>query len=87
MTKLLGYFSPRERPANTSSFYSVSIGSRVLNTTMPFSAHRSRGMLFTPAPALAIASDFLKIPWNSCLASHQYAFSFFYGIGESIPVA
>ena len=45
-------------PAITSSFTPLALAPGVLNTTIPFSAHLSRGMLLTPAPALATASRF-----------------------------
>ena len=45
-------------PQITSSFTPFAFAPGVLNTTIPASAHRSRGILFTPAPALAIARRF-----------------------------
>ena len=42
-------------PAITSSLTAFALAPGVLNTTIPCSAHLSRGMLFTPAPALATA--------------------------------
>ena len=42
-------------PAITSSFTPLALAPGVLNTTIPCSAHFSNGILFTPAPALAIA--------------------------------
>ena len=42
-------------PAITSSFTPFALAPGVLNTTIPCSAHFSSGILFTPAPALAIA--------------------------------
>ena len=45
-------------PAITSSFTPLALAPGVLNTTIPFWAHLSRGMLLTPAPALATASRF-----------------------------
>ena len=44
------------RPSITSSFTAFALAPGVLNTTIPFSLHLSTGILFTPAPALAIAS-------------------------------
>ncbi len=43
------------RPAITNSFTPLALAPGVLNTTIPSSAHFSRGILLTPAPALAIA--------------------------------
>lgn len=43
------------RLAIMSSFTALAFAPGVLNTTIPFSVHRSTGILFTPAPALAIA--------------------------------
>ena len=40
----------------TSSATALALAPGVLNTTMPCSLQRSNGMLFTPAPARAIAS-------------------------------
>ena len=48
----------RNREASTSSFTALALAPGVLNTTMPFSRHLSTGMLFTPAPARAMASRF-----------------------------
>ena len=45
-------------PAMTISFTPLAFAPGVLNTTMPFWAHFSKGMLFTPAPARATASRF-----------------------------
>ncbi|OQC23102.1 MAG: hypothetical protein BWX71_02175 [Deltaproteobacteria bacterium ADurb.Bin072] len=42
-------------PRMTSSFTPLAFAPGVLNTTMPFSEHLSMGMLFTPAPARAMA--------------------------------
>ena len=47
--------APIIRPAITSSLTALALAPGVLNTTMPASAHLSSGMLFTPAPARAIA--------------------------------
>ena len=44
----------RNREAITSSFTPLALAPGVLNTTIPFSAHASTGMLLTPAPARAI---------------------------------
>ena len=40
----------------TSSFTALEFAPGALNTTIPSSAHLSRGILLTPAPALPIAS-------------------------------
>lgn len=45
-------------PAITSSFTPFAFAPGVLNTTIPSSAQRSSGILFTPAPARAIAFKF-----------------------------
>ena len=50
----------RSIPAITSSFTPFAFAPGVLNTTIPCSAHVSRGMLLTPAPALPIAFKFLS---------------------------
>ena len=52
----------------TSSFTAFAFAPGVLNTTMPSSAQRSSGMLFTPAPARAMAH---KVSENcmSCMAA------------------
>ena len=42
----------------TSSFTALALAPGVLNTTMPASEHLSTGMLFTPAPARAMAHSF-----------------------------
>ncbi len=42
-------------PAITNSFTPLALAPGVLNTTIPCSAHLSRGILFTPAPALPMA--------------------------------
>ena len=47
---------PSKIPAITSSLTAFAFAPGVLNTTIPFSAHLSSGMLLTPAPALATAS-------------------------------
>ena len=47
----------RSMPAITSSFTALALAPGVLKTTMPFSAHASTGILFTPTPARAIASS------------------------------
>ena len=49
-------------PHRTSSLTPLALAPGVLKTTMPCSAHLSRGMLLTPAPALAMASS----PAGSC---------------------
>ena len=46
---------PNMRPHTTISFTAFAFAPGVLNTTMPSSAQRSSGMLFTPAPARAMA--------------------------------
>ena len=43
--------------AITCSLTALALAPGVLNTTTPASAHLSRGILLTPAPALAIASN------------------------------
>ena len=48
----------RSIPAITSSFTPFALAPGVLNTTIPFSAQRSRGILLTPAPALATTFRF-----------------------------
>ena len=48
-------------PAITSSFTPLALAPGVLNTTTPCSAHLSRGILLTPAPALATARSFSGI--------------------------
>jgi hypothetical protein len=40
----------------TSSFTALALAPGVEKTAMPFSEQRSRGMLFTPTPARAMAS-------------------------------
>ena len=45
-------------PAITSSFTPLALAPGVLNTTMPFCAQESSGMLLTPAPARPTASRF-----------------------------
>ena len=42
-------------PASTSSLTALAFAPGVLNTTIPVSLHLSTGMLFTPAPARAMA--------------------------------
>ena len=49
------FLAARKRPQSTSSLTALALAPGVLKTTIPFSAQRSRGMLFTPAPALAMA--------------------------------
>ena len=44
----------RSIPARTSSLTPFAFAPGVLNTTIPFSAHASTGMLLTPAPARAM---------------------------------
>ena len=44
--------------ASTSSFTALAFAPGELNTTTPFSAISSSGMLFTPAPARATQSSF-----------------------------
>ena len=41
-------------PAITNSFTAFAFAPGALNTTIPFFVHSSTGMLFTPAPALAM---------------------------------
>ena len=55
-------------PAITSSFTPFAFAPGVLNTTIPFSAHLSSGILLTPAPALATASR-LSGSSSSCIAA------------------
>ena len=43
---------------STSSFTALALAPGVLNTTMPASEQRSRGMLLTPAPAREMARRF-----------------------------
>ena len=45
-------------PAITSSFTPLALAPGVLNTTIPFWAQESRGILLTPAPARPTASRF-----------------------------
>ena len=42
----------------TSSFTALALAPGVLNTAMPASEQRSKGMLLTPEPARAMASRF-----------------------------
>ena len=42
-------------PARTNSFTAFAFAPGVLKTTIPFSVHKSIGILFTPTPALDIA--------------------------------
>ena len=64
---------PREdmsRAAIASSFTPFAFAPGVLNTTIPSSAQRSTGILFTPAPALPIAlSDGEKV--MSCIFAER----------------
>ena len=46
---------PSRSAHSTISFTALALAPGVLNTTMPSSAQRSVGMLFTPAPARAMA--------------------------------
>ncbi|OQA17864.1 MAG: hypothetical protein BWY61_02093 [Firmicutes bacterium ADurb.Bin354] len=48
----------RSIPARTSSLTAFALAPGVLKTTTPFSAHLSRGILLTPAPARATAKSF-----------------------------
>ena len=57
-------------PATTSSFTAFAFAPGVLNTTMPCSAHLSTGILFTPAPARAMASRLLPNS-ISCIAAER----------------
>ena len=59
---------PSSRPQRVSSMTLRALAPGVLNTTMPCSAQRSRGILFTPAPALATASSLLE-KVKSCMAA------------------
>ena len=52
--------------ATTSSLTALAFAPGVLNTTTPSSANLSRGMLLTPAPALAIART-LSANSTSCI--------------------
>ena len=54
--------------ATIISLTPLALAPGVLNTTIPFSAHLSSGMLFTPAPALATAKR-LSGNSNSCIAA------------------
>ena len=45
----------KSMPAATSSFTALALAPGVLNTTMPLLVQWSRGILLTPAPALAMA--------------------------------
>ena len=47
---------PRISPAATSSFTALALAPGELNTTIPRRVQSSTGMLFTPAPARAMAS-------------------------------
>ena len=59
---------PRSKPHITNSLTPFAFAPGVLNTTTPFSAHLSRGILFTPAPALATANK-LAGKSKSCIAA------------------
>ena len=53
------FLDESKRPRITSSFTAFAFAPGVLKTTMPLSAQSATGILFVPAPALAIArSDF-----------------------------
>ena len=58
------------RPPITNSLTPFALAPGVLNTTIPLSAALSRGMLLTPAPALAIA---LRLSLNSmsCITAER----------------
>ena len=64
------FLDVKSSAASTSSFTALAFAPGVLNTTMPASAHFSTGMLFTPAPALAIASRLLGNSM-SCMAAER----------------
>ncbi len=76
------------KPAITISLTALALAPGVLKTTIPSSEARSIGMLFTPAPARAIASKlslkvkswiFLllnKIASASCVSFKLYSFLF-----------
>ena len=53
-------------PARTNSFTPFAFAPGVLKTTTPWLANFSKGILFTPTPALAIATTRLGI-FNSCI--------------------
>ncbi len=58
LTKFIPAATPREvkiRAARTSSLTALAFAPGVLNTGIPRSVHAGTGILFTPAPALAIA--------------------------------
>jgi len=58
----------RSIPHNTNSLTPFALAPGVLNTTTPFSAHLSKGILLTPAPALATAKR-LSDNSISCIAA------------------
>ena len=60
----------RNRAQSTSSFTALAFAPGVLNTTMPCSEHFCTGMLFTPAPARAMASRFSGSSM-SCMAAER----------------
>ena len=64
------FLDERRRPAITSSLTAFAFAPGVLNTQIPCSAHFSTGMLFTPAPALAIARRF-EPNSMSCIAAER----------------
>ena len=83
----------RSIPAITSSFTPLALAPGVLNTTIPFSAHFSRGMLLTPAPALATARR-LSGNWVSCIealrtstpwASSMESVKAYWSVNRSVP--
>ena len=73
----------RNSAHSTSSFTALALAPGVLNTTMPFSVQASTGMLFTPAPARAMASRFspssmscmeadrTKMPWGFSISGEK----------------
>ena len=54
------FLEERRRAAITSSLTALAFAPGVLKTTMPSSVHLSRGILFVPAPALAMALRFFE---------------------------
>ena len=55
---------PRSKAQITISFTALALAPGVLKTTMPSSAQRYNGILFTPAPARAIA----RKPEGNCIS-------------------
>ena len=60
----------RSIPAKTNSLTPFALAPGVLNTTIPSSAHFTRGILLTPAPALAIHLRLLPSS-KSCIAAER----------------